>query len=170
MEPVKGGCLVDLPEEGKRVLDELHGGSYASYAIRFCASFSQIFMVLSGMSTPEQVEDNLSYMKNFVPLSEHEHKAVEKVREILKNQDSIACTACHYCTDGCPKQIPIPELFANYNRQKRYQNWDGKSRYAMQTRNRGKASDCVKCGKCEKVCPQHLKVREYLEEVAKQYE
>ena len=105
MEPVKGGALIQLPEEAKKVLDDLKGGSYASYAIRYCASFPQIFMVLSGMSTIEQLEDNVSYMKEFVPFSDEEYQAIDQIRTIFKSMDAIACTACRYCTDGCPKRM-----------------------------------------------------------------
>lgn len=168
MEPVKGGNLINLPREAQEVFDELKGGSNASYAIRFAASFDNIMMVLSGMSNMAQMEDNISYMKDFKPLTEKEHEAINKVCDIFKAQKLIPCTACKYCVDGCPKKISIPDLFADMNAKKVYGQGDWY--YMVHTQNAGKASDCIKCGKCENVCPQHLKIRELLEEVSKTFD
>lgn len=170
MEPVKGGSLVNIPDEAKKVFDNLQGGSYASYAIRFAAGFDNMMMVLSGMSNMEQVEDNVSYMKNFKPLSETELEAVWKVRDIIKSQGVIPCTACKYCMDVCPQKIAIPDLFSDMNARTIYKNWNSEFYYDVHTQNNGKASDCIKCGKCEKVCPQHLKIRDLLVEVAEAFE
>lgn len=170
MEPVKGGNLVNLTEDAAAVFEELHGGSPASYAIRFAAGFEGMMMVLSGMSNMEQLRDNVSYMKDFCPLNEEEQKAVEKVQEIFRSKNLIPCTACRYCTDGCPKNISIPDLFSCMNSKKIYKDWNAKYYYGVHTADRGKASDCVKCGQCEKVCPQHLKIRDLLEETAKEFE
>lgn len=171
MEPVKGESLVNLPEEAKKVLEDLHGGSPASYAIRFAAGFEGIEMVLSGMSTLEQMKDNLSFMKDFKPLTEEEHAAVKKVCDIIHSKNLIPCTACRYCIDGCPKHISIPDLFACMNTKQIYHDWNADYYYNnVHTVDHGKASDCVECGKCEKACPQHLKIRELLKEVAKGFE
>lgn len=171
MEPVKGGSLVNLPEEAKKVLDDLHGGSPASYAIRFAAGFPGMMMVLSGMSTMEQMQDNISFMRDFKPLDETERAAVEKVQEIFHSKDLIPCTACRYCTDGCPKHISIPDLFAIMNTKQIHHDWNADCYYEdVHTAPGRKASDCLKCGKCEKVCPQHLPIRKLLEQVAAEFE
>ena len=171
MEPVKGGNLVKLPEDAKKVLDDLHGGSPASYAIRFAAGFPGIMMVLSGMSSLEQMQDNISFMQDFKPLDETEMAAVNKVQEIFRSMHLIPCTACRYCTDGCPQNISIPDLFATMNTKKIYNDWNADYYYhQVHTVNHGKASDCVKCGTCEQVCPQHLPIRALLEQVAEEFE
>lgn len=154
MEPVKGGSLVNLPTAAQKILDRLEGGSNASYAIRFAASFEGVIMVLSGMSTMEQMEDNLSYMKDFQPLTQKEQEVLNKVCAIFRNQGLIPCTACRYCTEVCPQGIAIPELFAALN-AKRSDN-------PIPEVTGGKPSDCIGCGKCEETCPQDLKIRQLL--------
>lgn len=170
MEPVKGGGLIRLPDEAKKVLDQLNGDSYASYAIRFAASFDGVFQVLSGMSTFEQMKDNLSYMKDFVPFSKDEYAAVFKVSHILKSMGGIACTGCRYCEDGCPKKIKIPDLFACFNAKKQFNDWNSDYDYGVHTKSNGKASECLQCGQCQRICPQHLPIIEYLKDVAITFE
>ena len=154
MEPVKGGSLVNLPSAAQKVLDRLEGGSNASYAIRFAAGFEGMMMVLSGMSTIEQMQDNISFMKNFQPLNAAEQEAISKVCAIFRNQGLIPCTNCRYCTEVCPQAVAIPELFAALNAKRQEQQ--------IPSINGGMPEDCIKCGKCEESCPQGLKIRELL--------
>lgn len=171
MEPVKGGNLVNLSEDAKKILDDLKGGSTASYAVRFAAGFEGVMMVLSGMSNLEQMQDNLSYMKEFKPLDDKEMEAVKAVADVFHSKHMIPCTACRYCVEGCPKQISIPDLFACMNAKKVFNDWNADYYYSeVHTVHNGKASDCIRCGKCEKVCPQHLQIRELLKEVAAEFE
>ena len=171
MEPVKGGNLVNLPEEAKAILDSLNGGSPASYALRFAAGFPGMMMVLSGMSSLAQMEDNISFMKDFKRLDEKEEKAVEAVRKIFLSKHLIPCTACRYCVEGCPKHISIPDLFATMNAKEAYHDWNADYYYHhVHTKGKGKASECLKCGKCEKICPQHLPIRDLLVKVAETFE
>lgn len=170
MEPVKGGSLVNLPDNAKAIFDALEGGSYASYAIRFAASFDDIFMVLSGMGDMDMMRDNLSYMVDFKPLDEKEMAAVRAVCEIFAAKGLIPCTKCRYCIDGCPQKIAIPNLFACLNEKKLWDNWNSGFYYTIHTKNAGKASECIGCGKCEAICPQKLPIRELLRQVADEFE
>ena len=170
MEPVKGGSLVNLPIEASKVLENLHSGSNASYAIRFAASFSNVFMVLSGMSNMEQLKDNVSFMKEFEPLNEKEKEALKKVVKIFRSIPTIPCTSCKYCVDGCPKHILIPDLFRDYNSIIKFNDLNAKDSYVFHTKEHGKAKDCIKCGKCENICPQHLPIRDLLVKVSKTFD
>ncbi len=174
MEPVKGGSLVNLPAEADRILRGLNGGSNASYALRFAASFPNMAMVLSGMSNMEQMEDNLSAMRDFEPLSEAEKEAVQKVCDIFRGLNLVPCTGCRYCVEEsqCPRGIRIPDMFSSLNAHEAFHNWNTGYYYnnVITGEGHGKASACIRCGKCEKVCPQHLPIRELLKKVAATFE
>lgn len=174
MEPVKGGSLVNLPDDADKILRELNGGSNASYAIRFAASFPNMAMVLSGMSNMEQMQDNINAMKDFKPLDDKEMEAVHKVCDIFKSLNLIPCTSCRYCIEEneCPMGIRIPDMFSSLNAHEAFHNWNTGYYYSniITGNGHGKASECIKCGKCERVCPQHLEIRKLLENVAKTFE
>lgn len=171
MEPVKGGNLARLPENAQKVIDDLGGGSAASYAIRYAAGLPNVIMVLSGMSNLEQMRDNISAMRDYKPLDEREMNAIGDVKSIFNSMNLIPCTACRYCTDGCPKHIAIPDLFAVMNTKQIYHDWNADYYYNMvHTSNGRKASDCIQCGRCEKACPQHLEIRKLLKDVAAEFE
>ncbi|MBQ9825353.1 MAG: aldo/keto reductase [Solobacterium sp.] len=165
MEPVKGGILADPIDTVKEILKAANpDASYASWALRFVAGKDNILAVLSGMSSIEQMKDNLSFMKDFKPLDEEEQKVIAKAQEALDNDKSIPCTACHYCTKGCPMSIPIPEIFNVENRKKGSPEFRVKREYTIVTADKGKASDCIQCGQCEAACPQHLPIISLLEQ------
>lgn len=171
MEPVKGGNLANLPEKAMEIFKALGNTSPANCAIRFAAGFEGMIMVLSGMSSLEQMKENISFMKDFQPLNRKETEAVEKVRDILHSMTMIPCTFCHYCTAGCPQKIAIPDLFVAMNNKTLFQDANaGFFYHEIYTKQGGKASDCIKCGKCEKACPQHLHIRELLVDIAKEFE
>ena len=176
MESIKGGSLANLPADAKAVFDDLNKNqgtthSPANYAIRWVAGFENIKVILSGMNNTAQVMDNIDTLKNYEPLSELEKRAIEKVTGIFNSKNMIQCTACRYCVDGCPKHILIPDMFACYNQKKIFNNWNQNYYYRnVLTSKNGKASECVKCGVCEKACPQSLKIRSLLEEVAAEFE
>ncbi len=163
MEPIKGGKLADpMPEVKKLFKDYDNDASYASWAVRYVASKEGIITVLSGMSNIEQMEDNLSYMRDFKPLNEEEMKVIEKAQEIFGNDETIKCTACHYCTEGCPMSIPIPDIFRVWNSKVMDPSLDVKDDYLRVTEGKGQASMCIECGQCEGQCPQKLPIIELL--------
>ncbi|MBM6971669.1 aldo/keto reductase [Mordavella massiliensis] len=175
MEPVKGGTLAKVPERAERMFKEYHPDmSVPSWAIRFAASNEHVMMVLSGMSNMEQLQDNMSYMADFQPLNEEEQEIIRKAVEIINSGIEIPCTGCAYCTEGCPQNIAIPKYFSLYNadlQECEEKGWKPQGEYYDRlTKTFGKASDCVECGQCESVCPQHLPVIRHLKEVAARFE
>ena len=175
MEPVKGGTLAQVPDEAKALFDEIDPSmSVPSWGIRFAASLPGVMLVLSGMSNIAQIEDNMSYMSDFTPLTEDEKAVCFKVADIINSQITVPCTACSYCTGGCPQKIAIPQYFSMYNEDMREnmaeKGWTvNMSNYETLTHSFGSAGECIECGQCESVCPQHLTIMKYLKDVAAYY-
>lgn len=165
MEPVKGGALVNLPDKAAAVLDEQNGGSHASYALRYAASYPEVFMVLSGMGNMAMMEDNLRTFSPFVPLTPAEWEVTDRVREIIREVRQIPCTKCNYCAEVCPQHIPISSLFAAYNRYLAAKSTLSEAKEAF-PKDQPAAADCIRCGKCEKICPQTIEIRKLLQEIA----
>lgn len=175
MEPVKGGTLAKLPEKAEASFKEANPDlSIPSWAIRFAASQDGVAVVLSGMSDMAQLENNLSYMKDFKPMTKEEEDLCLKAADIINESIAIPCTGCSYCTDGCPMHINIPKYFSLYNadmQEIEEKGWTPQGEYYRRlTETFGKASDCVQCGQCEGVCPQHLPIIQNLQKVAAQFE
>ena len=171
MEPVKGGTLANMVGEPARILSALdENASYASYAVRYAASLPNVILVLSGMSDLKQLQDNTAYMKDFQPLTDKEQQAIGKVVEELEKLPTIPCTNCRYCVEGCPKKIPIPDVFEDYNMTVQFGiNETNRGSYRRHTADGGSADVCIRCGKCEGQCPQHLPIRDLLVKVAETF-
>ncbi len=172
MEPVKGGTLAKLPEQANSLFQSFYPApapSPASLAIRYAASLPEVEIVLSGMSSLEQLDDNTSYMQEFKPLTEAERNLVDEITSILNQTIKVPCTSCRYCLEECPISVNIPDYFGLLNLhavtgQKTNMYYQ---RFSM---NHARASECLKCGKCEHICPQHIPIRSFLEEFAALYE
>ena len=171
MEPIKGGKLANPVDSVKAIFDEANPeASYASWAIRFVASLDGIIAVLSGMSNIAQMADNVRYMREFKPLSDEEQEVIRRVQEELNKVKNIPCTACHYCTEGCPMGVHIPEIFAAYNMYLNGKKEEAQEEYDRVTAEGGKASECIQCGQCEGACPQSIPVIDNLQKAAEVFE
>ena len=168
MEPVKGGTLVNLPEEAERLFQSCAPDvSSASWALRFAASHEGVMMVLSGMNSIEQMEDNIRTMKDFRPMNEEELQICAKAAKVIQSNLTIPCTGCGYCTVQCPRHIPIPEYFALF--QHGYMTTQMVYYYNL-TQTHPKAGDCIGCHQCEKHCPQHIQITRHLKEISEKFD
>lgn len=176
MEPVKGGTLARVPAGAERLFKAHDAGrSVPSWAIRFAASLPGVMMVLSGMSSLAQMEDNTGFMEDFVPLTDAEKALCFEAAKIINSQIAIPCTGCSYCTGGCPMKIAIPQYFSLYNEDMREhleeKGWTVNfTNYDILAGKFGRASACIACGQCEGVCPQHLPIIEHLKAVSSHFE
>lgn len=170
MEPVKGGNLAKLPFDAEKILKELRPEeSIASWAIRFAGSLEKVAVVLSGMNSMEQMEDN---MRDLDPLTESEQDILQQVAEIIRANTAIPCTGCNYCAPNCPQNIPIPRYFSMYNDYMRYPDemWKMKPVYKEISGKFGPASACIGCKNCERNCPQKLEITGFLKQVKEAFE
>ncbi len=176
MEPVRGGALATLPKEAEELLRaEDDSASLASWAIRFAATLPEVFVVLSGMSNLEQMLDNTGYMGDFRPITDGQREKLFKCADIINNYTLVPCTACRYCTEGCPQGIEIPDIFAMYNlraKEKLLRAWGSraKEQYAEHVKDHPRATDCIQCRQCEGACPQHLPIVDTLKAAAAELE
>ncbi|MGL5435222.1 MAG: aldo/keto reductase [Lachnospiraceae bacterium] len=173
MEPVKGGTLANVPEQARQLMKAAEPDlSPASWAIRFAASQEGVSIVLSGMSKEEQLLDNTAYMADFKPLYKEEQKLIDQVKDIINSSIAIPCTTCGYCVESCPKKIPIPQYFSLFNQFKQFGEGSGSRFYykTYQDSDHGTAGECIRCRRCEKACPQHLDVADYLKQVSGEFD
>ena len=173
MEPVKGGMLANPPKTVQKVFDDVSEESYASWAIRFAADLDGVLTVLSGMSNLEQMEDNISYMKDFTRLSSNQKETIKKAQEELSKIPLIPCTTCDYCAKVCPMNIGISGSFTAMNIYTLYKDIafaKNQENWLVTKHDKKRSNECIKCGLCEQACPQHIEIRDRLEDVTKTFQ
>ena len=168
MEPLRGGSLVTLPDEAQRVLDSLgrEGATNVEYALRYAANFENNALVLSGMNTIEQIDENARTLEDPKPMSEAELQTLGRMHAIFSGQGMVPCTGCKYCMVECPLEIQIPDIISCLNSKRVFKTENSEWYYIVYTLKGAKASDCVRCGRCEQACPQHLPVIDIMREAA----
>lgn len=176
MEPVKGGSLANLPDDAAKVFHEYdENAEDVSYALRFCNDLDNVFMILNGVSSIEQMKSSISIFKDIQPLNDEEYVLINNVKDIVNNLTPIKCTECNYCIEHCPVNIPISKYFSAYNsnyinKTQGGDQVDAAVYYLVLSENEenGAATDCLECEACVKYCPQHLDIPELLKEVDKE--
>ncbi|WP_292474124.1 aldo/keto reductase [Methanosphaera sp.] len=175
MEPLKGGFLVNIPEEAEKLIKEYNDEEPVTWALKYVSSLDGVFMVLNGVSNIEQMEQNIQIMDNLEEITDEEIEIISKVVGIINSQITVPCTKCNYCLSSCPKNINIPKLFDWYNNEKIENNEEFTAvgnayRNYSKIENNSIASDCIACGLCVKECPQHIDIPEVMKDVKKTFE
>lgn len=172
MEPIQGGKLAKVNEKVLKIFNQYDNRSPAQWALSFVFNLENVDMILSGMHSITDVEENVEFVKGFKKLKKEEIQIINKARDIMQNDTEIDCRYCNYCKEKCTQKIPISTYFQLYNENKQSSKIDEKTfkEYDNITKEKRKASECIKCGKCEEVCPQHIKIRKELEKVALLFE
>ena len=172
MEPIRGGSLASEKSVCAPLLKEADPqASLASWALRYVASLPGVAVILSGMSTLEQLEQNVALFDTMKPLSEKEQAVLVKAAEMLRSAGTIPCTGCKYCVEGCPANINIPDILDLLNEYARFGSLEGARRsYGFRTSGKGLASACVECGQCLSVCPQHIESAVHMQRAAELFE
>ena len=176
MEPYKGGFLADVPEEAEKIMKEYNPDkSVVSWAMRFVANLDDVSVVLTGASNLEQLESNISEIKNATPLNDEELEIIKEVSEIINSNITVDCTTCRYCVDVCSEEIDIAKIFDLYNKHNMLEIDDWTpfgNAYLNYTKlpDVGIASDCIECELCIEECPQSINIPEVLKDVAKTFE